>query len=293
MLTQVKSLVRRSIRNVGFELVRPQSEIDWDAIYRSSFSSESLSGRRFYNIGAGAFRHKYWTNVDKASDWYRTSQGDDIGIRWDLLADRPLPVDDGRAEIVYTSHVVEHVTDEADRRMFAEAYRILRPGGVFRVTTPNIDLYHRAYRAKDRSFFYWCTDDVAEMERIGINRSWSRASIQQMFLYAFASSASTLHIAGAPCPIEDDEFDRLFNEMDYEAALNACVARCSIEVQQRFVGNHINWWNADKAFRMLREAGFSEVYLSAYGQSRSPVLRDTNHFDNTHPKISLYVEAMK
>jgi len=44
---------------------------------------------------------------------------------------------------------------------------------------------------------------------------------------------------------------------------------------------------------MLRKAGFSKIFLSGYGQSFSPVLRNTDLFDNTHPEISLYVEAIK
>lgn len=44
---------------------------------------------------------------------------------------------------------------------------------------------------------------------------------------------------------------------------------------------------------MLEIAGFNKIYLSGYGQSFCPILRDVAVFDNTHPKISLYVEAIK
>ena len=44
---------------------------------------------------------------------------------------------------------------------------------------------------------------------------------------------------------------------------------------------------------MLKLAGFEEVYKSAYCQSKSPILRDPIFFYNTHPDISLYVEAVK
>jgi len=81
--------------------------------------------------------------------------------------------------------------------------------------------------------------------------------------------------------------------MEYEEALNHCISKCSLEVQKKYPGNHINWWNKDKLFRMLRMAGFENIYLSGYGQSLSPVLRNTWIFDNTHPKLSLYIEAVK
>ncbi|MFN8556280.1 MAG: class I SAM-dependent methyltransferase [Dehalococcoidia bacterium] len=55
-----------------------------------------------------------------------------------MLADlnRGIPVGDGRADAVHANQVIEHV---ANPLHFAqEAYRVLRPGGVFVVTTPNI-----------------------------------------------------------------------------------------------------------------------------------------------------------
>ena len=44
---------------------------------------------------------------------------------------------------------------------------------------------------------------------------------------------------------------------------------------------------------MLEQAGFSEIYKSGFGQSVSPVMRDTTLFDKQDPKDSLYVEAVK
>ncbi len=81
--------------------------------------------------------------------------------------------------------------------------------------------------------------------------------------------------------------------MGYEQALNYCTSKCPIDIQKKYPGHHCNWWNKDKMFRMLKKAGFKNIFLSGYGQSFSPVLRNTQLFDKTHPKISLYVEAIK
>ena len=115
-----------------------------------------------------------------------------------------------------------------------------------------------------------------------------KESIQQVFLWSFASgdfSAESL--------LSDEEVDRIFREMDYEDALNYCISKCSIDAQKKYPMRHINWWNEAKLLRMLGVAGFDTVYRSAYGQSFCPVLRNTLYFDNTRPKISLYVEAVK
>ena len=75
----------------------------------------------------------------------------------------------------------------------------------------------------------------------------------------------------------------------------ATTHRLSLAVDQPSgsAHNHRNWWTWGKAERMLREAGFDDVWLSAYGQSYGPAMRNTMIFDSTHPRISLYVEATR
>lgn len=293
-MTSVKKLIKKCFNVIGYDIRACKARNDIDLYYRT-YGKKAVENRRFYNIGAGDFRHPAWTNVDHKSEWYKEVQGSSIAIDWDLLSLTPISVDDNSAEIVYSSHTIEHITDEAAQNMFNESHRILRKGGVFRVTTPNIDLEFRAYKQNDRHFFYW-TDQYSDpkvYQKIKLNKSLNEASIQQIFLWHFASSASILHADGSPERINDEEFDRIFSEMKYEEALNYCISKCSLEVQKKHPGNHINWWNKNKLFRMLRIAGFGNVYLSGYGQSFAPVLRNTLIFDNTHPKISLYIEAVR
>src|SRR6185295_10958452 len=125
---------------------------------RALYGEDSVRRRAFYNIGAGSFRHPAWTNVDFDSDWYECNRNNTLSpgnISHDLLSLKPLPIESGSACILYTSHTVEHVTNEADEVLFREAHRILKPGGVVRVTTNSTDLAYRAYRTKDRSYYYW------------------------------------------------------------------------------------------------------------------------------------------
>ena len=294
MRRHINQAIRKVFKAIGYDIYlykRKQNDID---LYYGIYGREVVENRRFYNIGAGGFRHPAWTNVDHKSEWYTAAQGN-IGIDWDLLSLIPIPVEDNGAEIVYSSHTIEHVTDEAAQNMFNESYRILKKGGFLRVTTPNIDLDFRAYQENDRHYNYWIDSYSIpkRYQQLKLNKPMNKASIQQIFLYHFATTASTLVVDGSPERISDEELDRAFREMEYEEALNYCISKCSLGVQKKYVGYHINWWNKDKVFRMLRIAGFDNIYLSHYGQSFAPVLRNTLYFDNTHPKISLYVEAVK
>lgn len=289
----MKKLIKKIINAAGYEL-KARNGLDLDT-YRRLYGKDSVENRRFYNIGAGSFRHPAWTNVDHESEWYAEHQRSGVDISWDLMSESPLALEAGVAELAYSSHTVEHVTDAAAQNMFNEVHRILKPNGTFRVTMPNIDLHYRAYRDNDRDFFYRIKhySRPKDYQRAMYDRPLGDASIQQLFLVHFAFNASVLHVDGAKKRIEDAELDRIFSEMRYEEALDYCVSRCCLEIQKKYPGNHFNWWNEGKVIRMLRAAGFAEVFRSAYGQSRVPVLRNTDYFDSTHPKESLYVEARK
>lgn len=121
----------------------------------------------------------------------------------------------------------------------------------------------------------------------------NKATIGQLFLHRFATSVCELHADGADETISDSQLKNAFESMSYEDALNFCCEKCPISVQKKYPGNHINWWNREKTIRMLKVSGFKSIYVSGYGQSRLPILRDTELFDSTHPKISFYIEAIK
>lgn len=290
----IKKQLLKLIRALGYDVKRiPKIDLK---IYDLYFSKDSIDNKRFYNIGAGSFYHPHWTNVDFYSDWYSFNDKTSLsGIHHDLMTLKELPIENDSAEVVYSSHTVEHITDEAAQKMFNESYRILKKGGILRIATPNIDLEYRAYKDNDRSYFYWIDNYSMkkEIERVNITKPMNQASIEQIFLYHFAGSASELHGDGVKERISDDELKNLFSEKSFENAMNYCTSKCDVEIQSKYPGNHINWWNPEKMTKMFKEAGFTKIFRSGYGQSFSPAMRDVALFDKTHPKMSLYMEAIK
>ena len=149
----MKNIILKLIRALGYDIkkLNPTKDVD---IYKQCFNNESLVNRRFYNIGAGNFHHPYWTNVDFYSDWYKKNNKTSLaGINHDLMSLKKLPIDSDSAEVVYSSHTVEHITNAAAQKMFDEAYRILKKGGILRVTTPNINWESRAFKQNDMNFY--------------------------------------------------------------------------------------------------------------------------------------------
>lgn len=83
-------------------------------------------------------------------------------------------------------------------------------------------------------------------QRAKYYKSLNEASIEQIFLAHFASSISTLHSDDAPERINDDDFKSLFSTMEYEEVLDYCVSKCSLDIQRKYPGNHMNWWNFNR-----------------------------------------------
>lgn len=102
------------------------------------------SGRVRVHVGPG--RGNYlpgWFNVDANMFTGKC----DV---WANLADG-LPFRDESADAIYSHHVIEHLPDLDFH--FAEMFRVLKPGGVFRVGGPNGDMAMRKYAEGDTDWF--------------------------------------------------------------------------------------------------------------------------------------------
>lgn len=53
-------------------------------------------------------------------------------------ATKHLPLPDNSVEVLYTSHMIEHLDREEVKLFLREAYRILAPGGIIRIVVPDI-----------------------------------------------------------------------------------------------------------------------------------------------------------
>jgi predicted SAM-dependent methyltransferase len=267
----LKNLVKGSLARVGYELRKLAPE---ESLY-DGYRRETLASRLFYNVGAGAFYHRYWTNIDYESDWYRNRHHHSF-LKYDLTSGEPLPIATGSAQLIYSSHTIEHVSDDADAHFLLEAYRSLIPGGILRLTMPDFDRALRAFQRDDNLWF----------------RSWGCSStLPQNFLHTFAGQLANLSPTKNRRKFSDEEIISMFSGGASKKLLDHLTSLCSFNPQSP--ADHINWWNQDKAEQFLRAAGFTTVYRSAYGQSAAPPMRDICLFDNTFPQISMYVEAVR
>lgn len=88
------------------------------------------------NLGSGHWKLPGWVNVDI-----------DSGSRPDVLADlsAPLPFRASVADFMHTEDFLDQLDLDGARRFLRECHRILKPGGVIRILTPDVEKLARMY----------------------------------------------------------------------------------------------------------------------------------------------------
>jgi SAM-dependent methyltransferase len=111
------------------------------------------------NLGCGSHVPDGWVNVDYALgaklakvplfgvvnrrlhlvrlDWDRRILVHDLRKRF--------PWDDASVDVVYSSHLLEHLSREEGRRFLGECHRVLRAGGILRLVVPDLWKIVHAY----------------------------------------------------------------------------------------------------------------------------------------------------
>ena len=79
------------------------------------------------NLGCGPDRREGWLNAD-------------LGLTGDLHLNvsRPFPFPDSFFALIFAEHLLEHLTEAAAAACLRECYRVLQPGGILRLSTPDL-----------------------------------------------------------------------------------------------------------------------------------------------------------
>jgi predicted SAM-dependent methyltransferase len=101
--------------------------------------SVEFKAARMINLGCGRRIHPDWVNVDIAPRRPEV-------IRCDLS--RGIPYADNAFDVAYHSHVLEHIRRADALPFLRECFRVLKPGGILRVATPDLERICRLYLQK-------------------------------------------------------------------------------------------------------------------------------------------------
>jgi predicted SAM-dependent methyltransferase len=88
------------------------------------------------NVGCGVRYLESWTNIDFIK------AGPSV-IAHNLLKGLPFP--DASFDVVYHSHVLEHLSRASAIDFTKECHRVLKPGGIMRIAVPNLEVIIKEY----------------------------------------------------------------------------------------------------------------------------------------------------
>jgi predicted SAM-dependent methyltransferase len=182
-----------------------------------------LSGNavRKLNLGCGYHRLPGWLNCD--FDPMREAILLDAASRFPFL--------DDTFDFIYSEHMIEHLPYAGGRTMLAECHRVLRPGGVLRIATPDVRFLFRLYRgdrgALEADYIAWSgvhyLGDDAPHTALGVLNNYMR-DWGHTFLYDPDALRRSLEAAGfvAIAAKEVGESDEpALRDLEYSARMPA------------------------------------------------------------------------
>jgi hypothetical protein len=96
------------------------------------------------HLGCGSRIFSGWVNVD-------AFPGRDVDLVWDLRL--RLPFRDNSVKLIYSEHVLEHLSKPGALSLLGECIRVLQPSGMMRIGVPDAGMYIKAYANGESAFF--------------------------------------------------------------------------------------------------------------------------------------------
>lgn len=229
---------------------------------------------RGINLGSGKWKKSGWSCFDI--------------IKGDVLSEKTiLPFDDSSIQYVFSSHFFEHVTDEVSQHLFNESYRILKPQGIFRIVVPDFEKFLNRYRERDINYFRQTIGfrGRPEWKKFGIE-----PTLENILLHWFSNCDNAEGTYRGPPKVEQKEVQKNAETMGVGEFSRWIVS----QIPSNARGNHINWWNQEKAEQFFENAGFIKISLKSIGKSAAKEM--TQPMFESKPNrssFSLYMEATK
>jgi SAM-dependent methyltransferase len=273
------------------------------------------------NLGCGSRFDASWVNIDMVA----TGEG---VIAHDISTGIPLP--DQSCEVVYHSHVLEHIPRADAPAFLQECFRVLIPGGIIRIAVPDLERIVRTYLEKmekavagnaDAADDYdWIMlelydqavrnksgggmrDYIAEgelrnepfvLERIGDEgRGLIRALRGTPVRVATVRRPLSARIRNIP-----GRLAQIFRRIVFRLLLGRKAAKAFSVGSMRLSGE-IHQWMYDRysLSRLLASVGFRDARVTGAGESRiegwSRLHLDTNTSGQAVKPDSLFMEAVR
>jgi predicted SAM-dependent methyltransferase len=254
------------------------------------------------NCGSGfSLQKEPWLNTDliKISDGNgsATSPGTiayikSINDNTDFLylehdAREPFPFEDEVFQWIISEHFIEHITPNQAVHWLKECRRMLKPGGIMRISTPDLRLHVKGYLQRKKTFFKQQHKNVTAMLSHLANADETLELIAEEDLIPWLSSANPA--------LPESEFREMVQNSQERQSLITYIQKNSwrpaFMINQVFQLWQHKWiYDFDELKFAAREAGFNPACVKQTTFGKGNICR----FDLAYRRYeSLYVEIRK
>ena len=193
-----------------------------------------------------------------------------------------LPINTDEAAILYTSHNLEHLTDDAANKFFAEAYRCLKPGGELLIEVPDCEHLYKEYltgnwdklnleRHKGLSYhnnFRLSTEERNLIKRLQGEEMFNMTEMKHVTLLNVLSSYRSPAYTGigGTVVVSKNKFNSAIKDLTMDNFFTWCLRLKSIEQQES--GGHSSNWYPDRLLNILNKKGF-KASLRGYREGKT------------------------
>jgi SAM-dependent methyltransferase len=248
-------------------------------------------GGTYLNLGCGNRFAPGWRNFD-----IRPSSPDVERLESHLR----LPLADGSADFVYSSHMLEHLPPSDVPAFLAECRRVLRPGGVVRIVVPDLEGIARQYLKELDSA-------VAGDAEASVRRDWMVLELLDQVARHRSGGEMMKWWARDPVPAEGFILSRVGSEARgaiRDLRTNPAPARAPEPTDPAAIGafrlsGEVHRWMYDRhsLARLLSTAGFAEPRKLGAVESSVPAFAafhlDTEPDGSVRKPDSLFMEATR
>src|SRR6266508_4294813 len=135
---------RRLIRAVAGRVLSPSGIARAHRVRRKILRSDKQL-RDAYLATTSEIKLQIGGALHRLDGWLNTDIDPVAGVMF-MDATKPFPFADETIQFIYTEHMIEHIPREKATAMLSECYRVMRKGGVLRVTTPDLAAIVGLYR---------------------------------------------------------------------------------------------------------------------------------------------------
>lgn len=267
------------------------------------------NGLVMLNLGCGTRGHKAWINIDyslkaalKNLFFFRpfiSHPNPPNYMNHDLR--RGIPFPDSSVDVVYASHVLEHLEHKEAPAFVREIYRALKPNGLIRIVVPDLEKTVLAYinalntlrsdtnkSKNNQNGYQWATimllDQLVRTRPGGEMIKWLHENRQSEFVRSMEGNLGKIAIA-------IDIFKRQvwIKKQIIQLLRPKCPAKS---------GELHKWMYDDMSLeQLLAQAGFKDIQSISHLESRIPkwtsFLLDSNPDLSPHQPGSIWFEAIK